>query len=169
MSRRVECPPTLYVAVWHDLSIVKPGYTAARRWRAWEASGAQIFIRQEFSSGLRVLDAERALHDFLRHRWSLAFRSKEDSRSLLGRHGGWMETFRVEHLPAVLDAVACIVRTHTAHDATHAWSTFCPACTPTSDARTNGQYGRTYRSPWNTSLTPSDARGRVRPGSVVRP
>lgn len=159
---RRPCPPTLYVAVWDDQRIIKPGFTMARRWRDWEIRGARIAQRQEFNHYSRALDAETAAHSFLRHWWPMAFSSRDDSRSLMGTCGGWMEAFRVTDLEGALGTIARIVRTHAAHDAAHAYGASCIACMRRPDARTNVRTNaRTYRSPRDPSLTLVNARVRA--------
>lgn len=168
MSSRRPCPPTLYVAVWDDQRIIKPGFTMARRWRDWENRGARIAIKQEFSHYSRAFKVESATQSFLGHWWPLAFSSRVDSLPLMGTCGGWREAYRVTDVGGALRTIARIVRTHAAHDAAHAYGAWCTACMPSSDARTNVRTnGRTCRSPRDIDLALSDAHVRIRPRVVT--
>jgi hypothetical protein len=106
MSHRRPSPPSFYVAVWAEAAVVKPGYSSATRWRHWENRGANIAILRHFDHFEDASALETVAFEAMWERWPLAFGSELESRVLLGRHGGWRETFRA---PAD-DAVRMLIR-----------------------------------------------------------
>lgn len=86
--------PYVYVVAWDD-TIVKIGYSARKRWRAFTARGAQIVTLVPFDSGIDALRCESAMHKAAMASWKYAFRTREDAKPYLGRDGsGWVECYQ---------------------------------------------------------------------------
>lgn len=98
--------PTVYVVRWDERNIVKVGFSAARRWRAFTSQGARIMQLIEFDHHSDAFVIEAALHERMRLIAPFAFSSRGAAQQFLGGRGdGWVECYLDPdcHISRVLD------------------------------------------------------------------
>lgn len=80
--------PTVYTVYWPHDRIVKVGYSAQTRWRAFQIRGANVLGLKEFQDAGDAFDFEYACQIGLRTVCRRAFNTAEDAVKHLGNGGG---------------------------------------------------------------------------------
>ena len=80
--------PTVYTVNWPQDRIVKVGYSAQTRWRAFQIRGANLLGLMEFQTGGDALDFEYACQMGLKTVCRAAFNAAADAINYLGNGGG---------------------------------------------------------------------------------
>lgn len=99
-------PERVYLVVWPDHMIAKAGITNGRRWRDFVGTGALVYrlATFDFEDWRHALDYENELHAYFGERCPTAFASRDDSRWLIGRLGGHLETYQLQTWHDLIEA-----------------------------------------------------------------
>lgn len=88
--------PTVYAVHWPKINVFKIGFSEKRRWRAFEARGANVLDLMDFDDVSNAYAFEDACHYVMTEVCRSAFTSgKEAAPYLGGQGGGYMECYRV--------------------------------------------------------------------------
>lgn len=95
-QRRVRHKPTVYAVHWPEINVFKVGFSEYRRWRAFEARGANVLDLMMFDHFKEAFDFELACHLAMSEVCRSAFKSGQEAACYLGsRGGGYKECYRV--------------------------------------------------------------------------